>query len=269
LYGVEPSPACVDFVKEHYGIDARTGTADNIPFDIKFDVIISTHVFEHVLNLKEVVENISRQLYDNGLVYIEVPDLEGYDLQGNISPLDYITFYEHINHFTIQSLNDLFKWHGFSMAACGRKMLAQDSRLPLPVLYGVFRKGASEECASLPVESFDVNKVYRWLNTLEFYKDDRLEELAASKTPVYIWGINLFVQKMLSMSLLRKCNIAGLLDRDPAKQKKTINGIKVQSPEIIKTVDADAVVVIWDGPYKKSIEEDLYGIGYRGKVIII
>jgi len=269
LYGVEPAPGCVQFVREHYGIEVLAGTAACIPFDTKFDMIISTHVLEHLVNLQEAVGSISCQLTDDGVVYIEVPDLEGYDSQQEVSPWDYITFYEHINHFTVLSLRGLFKQHRLSMIDWGRKTLAEGSRLPLPALYGVFRKNGSEECVSMPTKPFDINRVYHWLNTCRYHKENELEKLAGSKAPVYIWGINLPIQKMLCMSPLQRCNISGLLDRDPAKQKNTINGMRIQSPEVLKSVAADAVVVIWGGPYRKSIEGDLHRIGFEGRVVVI
>ena len=270
VYGVEPSNDCVEFVRKNLGIEAEVGTADNIPFNGQFEVIICAHVLEHVLNLSEVAESISCKLSDNGLAYIEVPDLEGYDSLDEASPLDYITFYEHINHFTILSLNNLFKRYKLGLIEFGRKTLNKGTRLPIPAVYGVFRKNGSEgRIESTFNELCDIDKIRNWLSTYKFQKNDRLQELAESKTPVYIWGINFPVQKLLSMSSLCECNIAGLLDRDPSKQQKTINGTKIQDPDILKTADNSSVVVIWGGPYRESIEQDIQRVGFKGEIIIL
>ena len=271
LYGIEPSPDCVDYVREHYGIDALVGTADNIPFDISFDVIISTHVLEHVLNLQEAVKNISRKLTGHGLVYVEVPDLDEYDSQKGASPLDYITIYEHINHFTISSLQCLFEQNRFKMINSGRKILDMGTRLPLPVIYGVFQKDSSAKSlpSILPQKLFEIDKVHHWLNKYVFSKSNIFEELAELKTPIYIWGINLCIQKYMTMSPLRECNIVGLIDRDPSKQKKSINGQKIQSPEVLNTIKENVVVVIWGGPYRKSIENNLKELEFKGTVVAL
>ena len=270
VYGVEPSDECVKYIKNNHGIDARVGTADNIPFENKFDVIICTHVLEHVLNLGEAVESITRVLSDNGLVYVEVPDLEGYDSFDEASPLDYITFYEHINHFTISSLNNLFKKYKYVLIEYGRKTLNDGTRLPLPALYGVFSKNANAESITFSEdEHYDVAQIREWLSNFKFQGDEKLEELAKSKRPVYVWGINFPVQKLLALSSLRKCNIVGLLDRDYLKQQKTINGSRIQDPEILKSADMDSVVVIWGGPYSESIQEDIKRIGFKGEVLVL
>jgi SAM-dependent methyltransferase len=270
VYGVEPSHDCVEFVKKNLGIEAKVGTADNIPFDDKFDIIVSTHVLEHVVNLGEVAESIFSKLSDDGLVYIEVPDLEGYDSLEEASPLDYITFYEHINHFTISSLNNLLKRYKFGLLEYGLKTLNKGTRLPLPALYGVFRKNWLGGKIELTFnESYDIGKISNWLSTFEFQKNEKLKELAESKTPVYVWGINFPIQKLLSMSSLQECNIVGLLDRDILKQKKTINGIQIKSPETLKTADDCSVVIIWGGPYRELIEQDVHGIGFKGEIIVL
>ena len=270
VYGVEPSNECVEYVKTKYGIDARVGTADSIPFKEKFDVIISTHVFEHVLNLDEAVSSITQSLADDGMLYVEVPDLARYASLDEAEPIDYITFYEHINHFTIESLSNLFKSHKYGLIEYGRKILNKGTRLPLPAVYGVFKKNAIDESITVPdAERYDVSEVRSWLSGYTFQGDEKLEVLAESQRPVYVWGINLPVQKLMALSALRKCNIAGLLDRDPLKQQKTVRGTRIQSPEILKAVGADGVVVIWGGPYSEAIQEDIKGIGFKGEVVIL
>ena len=267
LRGVEPSADCVRFVRETYGIDVVTGTADSIPFGGGFDLMIATHVLEHVVNVRDSVQEFARKTNDAGMVYVEVPDIEGYDTLSESTALDYITFYEHINHFGIASLKRLFGDHGFALVDFGRKVLNPGTRLPLPAVYGVFRK--AEEGGLGVNDDFDVSKVAEWLREGRFPKWQRLEELAESRRPVYVWGINLPVQKLLSMSALSRCNIAGLVDRDPRKQRKTIGGVPVRDPGILRQAAQGSVVVLWGGPYRDAILDDLRGLGFAGEAVAL
>jgi hypothetical protein len=121
----------------------------------------------------------------------------------------------------------------------------------------------------LPQKLFEIDKVHHWLNKYVFSKSNIFEELAELKTPIYIWGINLCIQKYMTMSPLRECNIVGLIDRDPSKQKKSINGQKIQSPEVLNTIKENVVVVIWGGPYRKSIENNLKELEFKGTVVAL
>ena len=71
--------------------------------DIIFDIIISTHVLEHVNNPRHVIEILSQHLKENGLLYIEVP-LGCFQEWKNLD-----TPFRHINYFSKQSLYNLFK----------------------------------------------------------------------------------------------------------------------------------------------------------------
>lgn len=74
------------------------GDAENIPIeDNYFDAVICQAVLEHVKNSKKVVQEIKRVLKPDGLVYAEIPFLQGY----HADPNDY-------QRYTLQGIEELF-----------------------------------------------------------------------------------------------------------------------------------------------------------------
>lgn len=273
LFGVDPSRPCIDFVRGHCVIDAAVGSASSIPGDSMFDLIIATHVLEHILDLSAAMESIASRLTEEGLVYVEVPDLQRYSAFPASAPLDYIAVYEHINHFTMMSLQGLFSRHGLRLCESGRKTLNVSSRFPMAVVYGLFRNGGDdrgEPARGARSCSPNMNReIHQWLTQRRFRNHDRLVALARSQIPVYVWGINLPVMRMLAMSPLRECNVRALIDRDPAKQLKTVGGRPIAAPTVLEQLEGDVVVVVWGGPYAEGMQQHLTQIGFAGELMVL
>ena len=68
---------------------------------IKFDIIISFFVLEHILDTEEYFNKIERLLTNNGILFLQVPDIEN-------NPYDFI-IYDHVFHFSKSSLINLLK----------------------------------------------------------------------------------------------------------------------------------------------------------------
>ncbi len=63
----------------------------------KFDLIMATHVFEHIIDPLEQLKNLKSHLKNNGLMYLELPlDIVGLFRR---PPM-----YEHINFFSRSSI---------------------------------------------------------------------------------------------------------------------------------------------------------------------
>jgi 2-polyprenyl-3-methyl-5-hydroxy-6-metoxy-1,4-benzoquinol methylase len=99
LCGIDPSSACVENIQRNYGIEASIGSLFQLPQNIgKFDVIILSHVLEHIQDIQSAIRSIEQLLNLEGYVYIEVPNASEY-IHHLYAPLqDFNT--EHINHFS-------------------------------------------------------------------------------------------------------------------------------------------------------------------------
>lgn len=79
LYGVDPSDACIQNVIKQYGIDAYVGSLTRFPPNLdQFDLVILSHVLEHVKDVQPALHQIRALLADLGYLYIEVPDASRY-----------------------------------------------------------------------------------------------------------------------------------------------------------------------------------------------
>lgn len=89
------------------GIEYLCPTINDIPENIRFDIIISSATFEHLINPKEILKKLSMHLTPKGILYVEVP----YECQKNWFEIwkNPIT---HINFFSSASLSYL-------MSTCG------------------------------------------------------------------------------------------------------------------------------------------------------
>ena len=70
------------------------------------DLIILSHVLEHVYDIQDFMEKVKKKLTNNGLIYIEVPNADNYDKMIYDLPLQELKI-EHINYFSKIALNSL------------------------------------------------------------------------------------------------------------------------------------------------------------------
>ena len=100
----------VDFNKNNLnGITNIGSDIEEIDSNQKFDLIICSHVLEHISDLKNIVSKLKFHLKEKGIIYAEVP----LEIKAGI-PLenDPVT---HINFFTNNSLTNLFLNNGFNI----------------------------------------------------------------------------------------------------------------------------------------------------------
>ncbi|MFH0915568.1 MAG: class I SAM-dependent methyltransferase [bacterium] len=103
--------------------------------DDTFDLIICSHVLEHVSDLSGLVSFLRRRLDPNGLLYAEVPQEIWAGLRLEADPVT------HINFFTRSSLAGLFLLNGFDLVE-SRQQSADYGKTPLEVIWVLARGGA-------------------------------------------------------------------------------------------------------------------------------
>ena len=107
VVGLDPSETCVNTMRNK-GLEAHHGglfsknQLDNI-----FDLIILSHVLEHIYDLTNSVRNLKELLNSEGLVYVETPNATKYP-EYYIVP-NYYFDTEHINHFSKLHHQNLFE----------------------------------------------------------------------------------------------------------------------------------------------------------------
>jgi 2-polyprenyl-3-methyl-5-hydroxy-6-metoxy-1,4-benzoquinol methylase len=112
VFGIEASKENLDIIdkKLQHG-KIQTGFAEDIcKINKKFDVIILSHVLEHLVDCRKVLLNIKNLLNTDGIFFIEVPNCQHSETLKNS-----IFTQPHLHHFTKISLEILLKDLGFKI----------------------------------------------------------------------------------------------------------------------------------------------------------
>ncbi|MEI7513634.1 MAG: methyltransferase domain-containing protein [bacterium] len=243
ILGVDPSLSCVQHVQS-LGIKCVVGDIFSSAFNEiqeKFDCIILTHVFEHIYDLKNAVENISAKLNDNGIIYIEVPDASSYADYYSV-PYYYIDC-EHINHFEENSLINLFISKEYTLVEAKSIELNVSSTQKYPAIYSVFRmkKGNASNQLHSPLAKESFNKFLEQSKKQD-ENDNLIKQLVEKQEPIIIWGAGQFTLRLLANSTLGKCNIKGFIDSDSNKQGKKLYGLSIHTPDFLANTDCAVVI---------------------------
>ena len=82
LSAAEPNPVAVDHLINNVGVNVYNGYIQDLDLKEQFDFITLNRVLEHVSAPIEVMGSVRGLLNDSGLVYIELPDSDSYEKDG-------------------------------------------------------------------------------------------------------------------------------------------------------------------------------------------
>jgi len=210
------------------------------------DVLISSHVFEHLYNLREIVGGLVSALSKDGKFVVEVPD-EWMEvvLPDPVPILDY--HQKHINHFApymLDALMDSFGWqrtyqHGG----------------PTPWYFGYHYRAVYEKDVARKMYYRSMMRV----NVLVNAKLAKIQQEVHGQ--VVVWGCGDYCLHMLTKI---KLDIAYFVDRDPAFRGATIGGVPV-----LETVITDHPIVIMAQNQQSGILHCIEQEGIKNAVIVI
>jgi len=128
-----------DRMDKVYYLDLEVCDFGAVP-DLSFDVIIMSHVIEHLSNGYRVVAEMIRKLAPGGCIYIETPS---YRTINYPSADGFLNFYDDPTHKRVYnplSIADLFMEHGLRVLRCGyRRDWARIILLsPIAIIINVF-----------------------------------------------------------------------------------------------------------------------------------
>lgn len=212
--GVESS--CLPFV----GIPTIFGDVRNIQLSSSFDLLITRQVLEHMLYPQAFLQHIATFLHEDGLLMVEVPDLEN-DLDEGIDPW----VMEHVGYYSANSLALLG-------VQAGLQLVAVDRGYQLTVLY---RKSRAEDCLMEAswldrlerIQAFEkkvVQSQHEWRVLAE--QGAELCFYGASNVFLAVSGV---LQQVWSGQW--DTSSKSLIDDYPHKHQSLVNGIKVQAWE--------------------------------------
>lgn len=115
-FGLDPGSQYVEFSREAYDLNLHVGTLADAPDGLEADLVVYSHVFEHIVDPVEELGRIRRVLRPDGILYVEVPGVKNLH---RTYGLDFLQFVQnaHVHHFTLATLRALVESHGFRFVA--------------------------------------------------------------------------------------------------------------------------------------------------------
>jgi SAM-dependent methyltransferase len=103
-------------MEKFYNIDLEKETLDSLP-DAYFDVIIVSHVIEHLKNGLEILPSISKKLKQGGEIYIEFPSIRS--LSFPRGGLHFCDDPSHVRAYDIREIANVLLSNGFKIIKAG------------------------------------------------------------------------------------------------------------------------------------------------------
>ena len=147
LLGVDLNPSCIEGLREA-GIPAAPGAATSLPSAAQgANLLIYSNLLEHLLDPMAALREAHRVLADDGVLLIEVPDVDRYG-KYPMFELYWLAQQEHINHYSAHHL-------AAQLYACGFEVTKMAPIEPLiaagrktPFLAALARKATKKDSAA-------------------------------------------------------------------------------------------------------------------------
>ena len=242
IHGVDPSPACAAQVRAGTGVAAEAGSLFAIPPRLgQFDCILLTHVLEHVEAVLGALKNLVALLTPSGLLHLEVPDAMRY-ADFIVAPFqDFNT--EHINHFSLRSLDNACGRAGLELVGSGEKLFESAPGMPYPAVYGFWHRGA----AARPVLHDTklrprIEEYIRRSRSVMNRYEARIRALIDRSPELMVWGTGQLTMKLLNETSLSKARIAAFIDANPINQGRSLHGVRILPPSALGAIDTPILV---------------------------
>lgn len=266
LTGLDPSSACVSYVN-NLNIDVYLGSifGENVSLPKKkFDLVILSHVLEHILDVRSAYKNALSLLKEDGLLYIEVPDASRYRAY-YVVPYFYFDC-EHINHFDLTSLGNLASINGLARVANDQIEIVASDTYVYPAVYALYRK--ENQPPNIEMVGYDADTKDSIVSYIDLSKKNdqwpALKEMVSSQKELVVWGAGSYAQRMLETSPLGQCNILAFIDRDSNKIGRELNGRMIKSPDFLW--QTNAAILICSALHNNEIASEVKAMGVDNEI---
>ena len=255
INGLEGSDSCIEEARKVYDIDLDKGFIDDLDTHYSpnsFDLISLSHILEHLTNPRKSLLQIKPFLSKDGLLYIEVPGIEEFK---NFDEEPYAHFsFEHIQYYSMNSLEYLMNSIGFEKVDCSIKHLNKDTLPNYSCIQSIWKMGnkhTAKKFSDIPVIKEYISqtqkKVESFNKVLNKYKDK----------DIIIWGTGAHTNRLLALSDVKSFNILGYVDSSKSKQSQLFLKEKINAPEWINSHPTDTHILISSQDYAFEIEDEI------------
>ncbi len=227
-------------------VESDYRSLDDMPH--KVDMVAHYFVLEHIPHVGSFLEKCHKVLKDDGIMICEVPDLSLYpkDISG-------LLLFEHMNHFSIDSLSQIASHAGFQLQSHSSKLCSRGFGFT-----SAFVKSPSEK--KDPVRStYLENKEYflKGLSKVEEIKkhvrryQDRLQKYIETNKKVVLWAANDVLMRFLENAPPPKNAL--VVDSNPAKKNFSDKFPVYQPDEVRKAIGESQAIFIFSSLNSRAI----------------
>ena len=191
----------------------------------KFDLIILTHVLEHLFNPLSALKKCNNVQKEGQKILVEVPlfeKVENYTI-GSMH-------LEHLHYFSENNLIQLIALAGYEIDNISK--IFKSTEFPFITIVATKRKGLKP----LKINNYNENlvslKKYIKNSKINWKKIKKKIDKVANNKNLYLYGAGSFTSQLIFHTGLKQRRIAGILDGSKIKQNKYIGSHKILSPDI-------------------------------------
>jgi hypothetical protein len=222
-------------------IDVTTvNVGDELPYEI--DLLIASHVLEHVYDLKSVMDKLTSHLM--GKFVVDVPDAIQMAKINKLPIMDYSQ--KHVNHFSSRTITNLLGRYGYYPVTIHNYIVPIHN---YPAFRALYEKPTE-------VQTYYFTKAWCETNMAE-----KIEKMKQIKGPVVVWGVGDICLLLLQQVPL---DVVHYVDIDPAFKNQTIKGVPV-----LDHCESDAPIVVIAQMQKELVIDSIRKAGLPNRVLVI
>jgi len=250
ITGIDPSESCAASAKYHYGLDVVATDISKFEVSYKFDLIILSAVLEHLVEFDAILPKINKMLNDDGLLFVEVPDVERFNEFVNQSASFQQFSTEHINYFSKRSLNSLMQRYGFDSIAISQNQ-NKINAITDPDIFSLLKKTPISSFAEY--ENISSKKLYQYIaisEKIDIQLKEKLEDKLKDISKIIVWGAGTLTLRLLD-TVIDSSKILFFVDSNERYHGKKVNELEIKSPLEISSYNEP--ILISSCSYQKEI----------------
>lgn len=267
IIAIDPSIESIQKLKDK-NFFAMLGNVYDEPCDElkgKVDAVFLLAVLEHLLEPEKAIKQIIKYLKPMGKLFIWVPDYGKINRNLTQEPNNFNC--EHINYFSIKSLNNLLNLCGFK-EIFNKTNISADNSFKEYQLFSVYTY-INEEIL------IEKDKVTEAAITQYFERESRnnnirlnkINEIRRKNEEIIIWGTGAFTMSLLESTTLSECNIIAYVDNNSLKIGKTFRDKKIISPMELSKMNGTIVIVSM--LYAEDIKAQIVDMKLMNEIMVL
>ncbi len=206
----------------------------------KYDVIIHSHLLEHVIDPKRFFLDIRNKANDDVTHIFSVPNLYLWMKNKFTNTLNF----EHTTFITEPIIDNL-------LISCGFKIQKKYYFKDHSIFYSCKKTDISE------ISLYDNYEFYKSLFKDFIIHNEQIIQKANESGPFYLFGAHIFSQHLIALGLNTE-NVIEIIDNSKMKYKKRLYGTKfvINNPTVLKD-KISPIVLVRAGAYTEEIKEDI------------